>query len=188
MNIDRAWFSSQRVYHPLAQVPTFLEIHSNEIFKVLLNFRQVQILHIQGGLQAMGETNNYNKLFSHTAWVVCYRGGNSLCCLGWPESQFQGSRHSLTWAVCFAQTLVLSLSTFQRQLLEDPEPLFCVSQDKLSCLFLMLFSKWTRYMWGHRHVSEPGVERLIPIWGPQKAARAVCTCVLNSWGSRFPHL
>ena len=187
MNIDRAWFSSQRVYHPLAQVPTFLEIHSNEIFKVLLNFRQVQILHIQGGLQAVGETNNYNKLFSHTAWVVCYRGGNSLCCLGWPESQFQGSdTHSPGQFVLLKP--LSSLSTFQRQLLEDPEPLFCVSQDKLSCLFLTLFSKWTRYMWGHRHVSEPGVERLIPILGPQKAARAVCTCVLNSWESRFPHL
>lgn len=50
-------------------------------------------------------------------------------------------RYSFTWAIGFAQTLVLSLHTFHLQFLEDPETLFCFSQDvKLSCLSLLFFS------------------------------------------------
>lgn len=67
---------------------------------------------------------------------------------------------SLIWAVCFAQSFVLS-PYFLTSTLHGPGPLSCVSQEiKLYFLSLLFFSKWGGQIWSPRHLSEPGVETL----------------------------
>lgn len=80
-----AWLRSHYLYHTLAQILAFLEIHSNEILKVLLNFIQVQILHAQVWLQAMGkQITTINYVFPQPRMFVGDEE-KSFSALDWPE-------------------------------------------------------------------------------------------------------
>lgn len=76
---QRGWIRSWYLYHTIGWVPTFPENHSSEIFNVPLSFRQVQILHTQGWLQATGkQITTINCVFPHSLDGLLQQGNHSL--------------------------------------------------------------------------------------------------------------
>lgn len=75
---QRGWIRSWYLYHTIGWVPTFPENHSSEIFNVPLSFRQVQILHTQGWLQATGKQITINCVFPHSLDGLLQQGNHSL--------------------------------------------------------------------------------------------------------------